>query len=98
MKSYSEYQVEPEGIVEFGYLTIKDRLLRRFVPAKAVLGISWRRKIMVVDPFFLTEKGIKFMMSTAQAVSDQSRGNVDRIERVVIAMEKAAGIEIETVV
>jgi len=44
------------------------------------------------DPFFNTKLGGDYLTSVAQAVSDSSRGNVDRIERVTVALEKVAGI------
>lgn len=42
--------------------------------------------------FFDTSTGEAYVRSVAQAYSDPRRGNVDRIERVTLALEKIAGI------
>ncbi|MCE6992121.1 hypothetical protein [Dyadobacter sp. CY323] len=89
---------DPSKIKEFGYLTIKERLIKRFVVARDVLGKHWRDELAESDPFFNTKLGADFMGSVSQAISDTSRGHVDRIERVVVAMEKLAGIKITRVV
>ncbi|MGG7661297.1 hypothetical protein [Dyadobacter sp. BHUBP1] len=44
------------------------------------------------DPFFDTLTGEAYMRSVAQAFSDPSRGQVDRIEQVTLALERMAGI------
>lgn len=74
-------------------LTIKERLLIRFVRAKDAVGGNWRNVLAESDPFFNTKRGSDFMRSVAQAQSNGLRGHVDRIERVTIALEKIAGIE-----
>lgn len=84
---------DPARVKEFRYLTIKERLMIRFMLCRYLLGKNWRTVIAKSDPFFATEQGQMYATSVAQAVSDPSRGNVDRIERVVVTMEKAAGIE-----
>ena len=77
---------------EYGFLTIKERLLIRFVKSRNIVGKNWRGVLAAKDPFFNTKQGSDFLTSVAQAVSDGSRGNVDRIERVTVALEKIAGI------
>ena len=78
---------------EYGCLTIKERLLVRFVKSRNVVGKNWRGVLAAKDPFFNTKLGGDYLTSVAQAVSDSSRGNVDRIERVTVALEKIAGIK-----
>ncbi|TLV03099.1 hypothetical protein [Dyadobacter luticola] len=73
--------------------SIKERLLIRFIKSRAIVGKNWRGVLAARDPFFNTKLGSDYLTSVAQAVSDRSRGNVDRIERVTIALEKAAGIK-----
>ena len=73
--------------------TIKERLLKRFGRAKKKVGWGWKDKLAEKDPFFNTRTGEAYMRSVAQASSDIKRGNVDRIERVTIALEKIAGIK-----
>ncbi|SEI97742.1 hypothetical protein SAMN05216327_10578 [Dyadobacter sp. SG02] len=79
-------------VSEFGGLTIKERLLSRFIKSRSIVGKNWRVVLAANDPFFNTKLGGDFLTSVAQAVSDSSRGNVDRIERVTVALEKVAGI------
>jgi hypothetical protein len=85
-------------IAEFGRLTIKERLLQRFIKARNLVGKNWRGVLAANDPFFNTKLGSDYLTSVAQAVSDSSRGNVDRIERVTVALEKMAGITSQSVV
>ncbi|CAG5069238.1 hypothetical protein DYBT9623_01974 [Dyadobacter sp. CECT 9623] len=79
-------------VSEQGGLSIKERLLVRFVRSRNIVGKNWRGVLAARDPFFNTKLGGDYLTSVAQAVSDSSRGNVDRIERVTIALEKVAGI------
>jgi hypothetical protein len=79
-------------VSEYGGLSIKERLLIRFVKSRNIVGKNWRGVLAARDPFFNTKLGGDYLTSVAQAVSDSSRGNVDRIERVTLALEKAAGI------
>lgn len=85
---------DPSRIKEYGYLTIKERLLYRFHFSRSLMGKNWRGKLLKADPFFDTKKGQDFITSTVQACSQPKRGQVDRIERVVVAMEKVLRIEI----
>lgn len=78
--------------------TIKERLLKRFGRAKEKVGIGWKDKLASKDKFFNTRTGEAYMRSVAQAHSDPKRGNVDRIERVTIALEKIAGIKSPSIV
>jgi hypothetical protein len=82
-----------EGVAEFGYLTIKSRLLVRFVASKTFLGKNWRVILAKNDPFFDTKAGNDFVAGTGQSLSASKSTNVDTIEQVVVAMEKIAGIE-----
>lgn len=79
-------------VSEYGGLSIKERLLVRFIRSRNIVGKGWRGVLAANDPFFNTKLGGDYLTSVAQAVSDSSRGNVDRIERVTIALEKVAGI------
>ena len=72
---------------------IKQRLLQRFIHAKGIVGVRWRDILARHDPFFNTRAGEAYMRSVAQAASDPRRGNVDRIERVTLALEIVAGIK-----
>lgn len=74
-------------------LPIKERLLIRFKRARVIVGQNWREKLAKSDPFFNTMEGVNYMRSVGQAVTDKARSDVDRIERVTIALEKLAGIE-----
>lgn len=85
-------------VKEYGCLTIKERLLVRFVTSRSIVGKNWRGVLAAHDPFFNTKLGGDYLTSVAQAVSDSSRGNVDRIERVTVALEKIAGIKSVAVV
>lgn len=73
-------------------LPIKQRLLLRFGKAKEMAGPKWRDKLAKHDKFFDTRTGEAYMRSVAQALSDPRRGDVDRIERVTLALEEIAGI------
>ena len=79
-------------VSEFGGLSIKQRLLVRFIKSRNIVGKNWRGVLAAHDPFFNTKLGGDYLTSVAQAVSDSRRGNVDRIERVTVALEKIAGI------
>ncbi|MCF2490946.1 hypothetical protein [Dyadobacter sp. CY347] len=85
-------------VKEYGCMTIKERLLLRFIKSRNVVGKNWRGVLAARDPFFNTKLGGDYLTSVAQAVSDSSRGNVDRIERVTVALEKIAGIKPVSVV
>ncbi|QRQ99938.1 hypothetical protein [Dyadobacter sandarakinus] len=84
---------EQTRVAEHGGPSIKERLLIRFVRSRDIVGKNWRRVLADKDPFFNTKVGGDYLTSVAQAVSDSTRGNVDRIERVTIALEKVAGIK-----
>lgn len=71
-----------------GELTIKARLINRFVSARSVLGTDWRKKLAESDPLYNTVPGYTILNRVAGAVSKDSRAGVDHIESVVIAMEK----------
>lgn len=71
---------------------IKQRLLLRFAKVKGIVGPKWREILARNDPFFDTRMGEAYMRSVAQAYSDPKRGNVDRMERVTLALERIAGI------
>lgn len=73
-------------------LPIKQRLLIRFRRAKEMAGPKWRDKLAKHDKFFDTRTGEAYMRSVAQALSDPRRGDVDRIERVTLALEEMVGI------
>jgi hypothetical protein len=79
-------------------MSIKQRLLARFVHAKAAVGPKWKDALSKSDPFFDTRTGEAFMRSVGQACSDPRRGDVDRIERVTVALEFIAGIPSQAIV
>lgn len=95
--SHSFYGVAPL-IYDGGYMSIRGRLFTRFIEAYQVLGQQWRGAIKAVDPFFSTEKGKDFIISVSQLMSTRKRISVDRLERVVVTMEKAAGIAVTSAV
>lgn len=73
--------------------TIKAQLISRFKNARDVVGKKWKTKLAAADPYFNTKAGTDDMSLTAQAINDhQRRGKVDRIKRVVLALEKLANI------
>ncbi|WAC12239.1 hypothetical protein [Dyadobacter pollutisoli] len=74
-------------------VSIKQRLLARFGKAKEIVGPGWKDALAKSDPFFNTREGEAFMRSVAQAYSDPKRGHVDRIECVMLALEKISGID-----
>ncbi len=68
--------------------TIKERLLKRFTDAREKLGPKWREKVVEAEPKFDSIEGERTMNSVSGAVSERRRCGVDRIEMVVVAMEK----------
>lgn len=80
------------SLTHLAAMPIKQRLLLRFKIAKEMVGPKWREKLAETDSFFDSRIGAAFMRSVAQAYSDPRRGNVDRIERVTMALESIAGI------
>ncbi|MGG7666641.1 hypothetical protein [Dyadobacter sp. BHUBP1] len=74
-------------------LAIKDRLLARFVIARNHIGKSWRQSLARTHHFYGTHEGQAYLVSVVQAVSDKSRGHVDRIERVTLDLEEIVGIK-----
>lgn len=79
-------------------ISIKQRLLARFARAKAIVGPKWKDALSKSDPFFDTRTGEAYMRSVGQACSDPRRGDVDRIERVTVALEFIAGIPSRAIV
>lgn len=72
---------------------IRERLIGRFVVAKDMIGERWKDELAKSDPFFNTLEGIRYAVGAINAVSNPSRINDDRLERVVLALEKLAGIQ-----
>ena len=73
--------------------SIKSQLLARFLAARETVGKDWRSKLADFEPYFNTKAGVDDMALTAQAVNEnQRRGQVDRIKRVVLSLERMAGI------
>ena len=73
--------------------TIKERLLSRFFVAKDIVGSDWKTTLSENDPFFDTKKGVDYLHSVSRAVHNPKLANVDRIERVTMALEKIANIK-----
>ncbi|MGX5854547.1 hypothetical protein ACWKW6_12935 [Dyadobacter jiangsuensis] len=73
--------------------SIKSQLLDRFKAARGVVGKDWRGQLAQFDPYFNTKPGVDDMTLIGQAANEGSRrGQVDRIKRVVLAIERLAGI------
>ncbi len=73
--------------------SIKSQLLSRFVAAREIIGKDWKTRLSGFEPYFNTKPGVDDMNQAAQATNEgQRRGQVDRIKRVVLAMERMAGI------
>ena len=71
----------------------KEQLLARFLIARDTVGLNWRRKLAESDPYFDSLDGANDMKLTAEASHEgRRRGQVDRIKRVVLGLEKVAGI------
>lgn len=68
--------------------TIKGRLLTRFVAARTTLGPGWRGEVIKHFPEYDSKVGTEMMLGVANAVQDPRRAKVDRIEKVVLAMEQ----------
>lgn len=73
--------------------TIKERLLDRFIHARTVLGQGWQRKVIALDSYYDTFDGAQVMTKAGQAVTNPGMIGVDRLERLVLVMEEAAGIQ-----
>ncbi|AEI46756.1 hypothetical protein [Runella slithyformis] len=73
--------------------SIQDRLVDRFIIARDTVGPNWRKQLSEADEFFNTKVGADWMQGAASAVSSTRRASADRIERVVLALEKLAGIQ-----
>ncbi|GAB2780612.1 hypothetical protein GCM10027275_25220 [Rhabdobacter roseus] len=73
--------------------SIKERLLSRFERAREAVGPHWRKALAEADAYFNTKAGYDTMMAVSGAASSPRQANVDRIERVTLALEKLAGIE-----
>lgn len=73
--------------------TIKAQLLARFITARDQVGKDWRKQLAKADDYFNTMDGVNDMTLTAQATNEKKRrGQIDRVKRVVLALEKLAGI------
>ena len=73
--------------------TIKDQLLARFVVARDKLGRGWRKQLAESNPEFDTLEGANDMKLITEALnSKKRRGQVDRIKKIVLALEDLAGI------
>lgn len=70
--------------------TIKDQLIVRFVAARDKLGSGWRDDLARNCPEFNTKEGVLAMTAAAAVVKDPNRSTVDRLKKVVIAMEQIA--------
>lgn len=76
--------------------SIKERLLERFRTAKGIVpeGQNWIDLAVKADSFLDSREGGKYIQSMQAANSDPvRRGNREKMERVVLALEKALGIE-----
>lgn len=73
--------------------TIKDQLLDRFMVARVKLGKRWRKQLIGAYPEYDNFEGSLIMKSLADAASNRTRrGEVEKIKRAVLALEKLADI------
>lgn len=73
--------------------TIRERLIERFVRAREMVGETWRNQLAASDTHFNTLSGVRDMNQAASATNYPERINSDRLERVVLALEKLAEIQ-----
>lgn len=77
--------------------TIKERLIDRFVAAREKIGPHWRYHLSKSNEFFGTYEGGIWMNQVSGAPTQSRRVSVDRIEYIVLAMEKLTGVESQPV-
>lgn len=70
--------------------TIKERLNARFNAARETVGPRWQKDLSEAEPFFNTKEGANWMSQASNSVTDPRRISNDRLERIVIALEKLA--------
>lgn len=68
--------------------TIKERLTDRFLAAREVVGPSWKRALANSNAFFDTKAGADYMNQAVSSILEPRRISNDRLERVVIALER----------
>lgn len=90
---YDTMETNTNSIEQTVNLSIRERLITRFVQARDRAGADWRRQLAEAEAFFNTKEGADWMQAVASAVSSPRRASSDRLERVVLAMEKMVGIE-----
>jgi len=73
--------------------TIKERLLKRFFKAKGIVGDGWKSALLKSDDYFDSKEGQDCIHSVSRAINDPRLANVDRIEKVTIALERIANIK-----
>lgn len=71
---------------------IRERLLERFIKAKENFGDKWKDEAAKADPLLNTLEGGRYMSSAGYAIKQPNRISDDRLEKIVLALEKAAGI------
>ena len=69
----------------------KTRLAKRFNREREKLGQDWKIKLSKFDRFFDTKLGSDFMARASAAITDPRRISVERLEKVVFAMEELSG-------
>jgi len=79
-------------------MTIKERLTTRFLHAKELAGPHWRKRLVDFDPQFNTFEGAKVLTSVAMVDRKPGVVSADKLERVVMALEKMVGMESKPVV
>ena len=77
--------------------TIKERLIERFNSATMKIGTVWRVKLVAADPEFNSFDGGKLIQQTSVLGSRPASMNVDKLEKITLAVEKLAGMETEPV-
>lgn len=86
-------EVIAKSIEQTALKPIQDRLVDRFIYARDKVGADWRKQLSEADAFFNTKVGADWMQGAASAVSSTRRASADRLERVVLALEKLASIQ-----
>lgn len=69
-------------------LTIKQRLVDRFVKAREALGPNWRKLLVEANPDYDSIRGVDMLNRAAASVTKTQRIGVDLLEEIVKDMEK----------
>ena len=73
--------------------TIHERLIDRFLVAKEAVGVRWQSRIVETFPQYNTKDWGNYMRAALASVKTPGRISPDKLEIIVICLEKIAGIE-----